>query len=88
MDKNDLEDHRREIETLLASLENSAPAILRSLDEATKTARATIEAVDAALSSPPTSRPLGDGGEPCRDDEAHAGFSGEVRGGTRGGSAI
>ena len=45
----DLEDHRQEIEALLATLEESAPVILRSLDEATAAAAKATRAVDSDL---------------------------------------
>ena len=43
----DLDEHREEIEALLASLDRSAPAILHSLDGALEAAIAAIAALDA-----------------------------------------
>lgn len=41
-----LEDHREEIEALIAALENSAPSILRSLDSTIANAKAMMESLD------------------------------------------
>ncbi len=50
-DDDGLDEHREEIEALLAVIEGSAPSILRSLDSTVATAQAMMETLDRTAES-------------------------------------